>query len=235
MGRDQPRARAALLRSTQRGSAWLFGTACTLWVQSTRQKPSARGHGQVKELSPHSVLAFVQRFTLAKARPAVPCERSSLLLRKGKRQEGSAAVWLQLPGSGDVICSCTRRMLSSVQLSSALLSSAQPCCSAGSSRQHRAAPAEPSRGEKPQRDRPWLIQRPSSSIRTLPRICFPLKITSELGSWVSAGRACLHRRARGHEQLWRGPSFIPSYTMQPCRNTVWVLTRNSSHRSAAAL
>lgn len=137
MGRDQPMVRAALLRSTQRGSAWLFGTACTLWVQSARRKPSARGHGQVKELSPHSVLAFVQRFTLAKARPAVPCERSSLLLQKGKRQEGSTAVWLQLPGSGDVICSCTRRMLSSVQLCSARLSPAAQQGPAGSTAQRQ--------------------------------------------------------------------------------------------------
>lgn len=39
--------------------------------------------------------------------------------------------------------------------------------------------------EKPQHDSPWQIQRPSSSTRTMPRICFPLKITSRLGSWAS--------------------------------------------------
>lgn len=65
--------RAALLRSTQRGSAWLFGTACTLWVQSARRKPSARGHGQVKELSPRSVLAFVQFCTMIHACKSKAC------------------------------------------------------------------------------------------------------------------------------------------------------------------
>lgn len=235
MGRDQPRARAALLRSTQKGSAWLFGTACTLWVQSARRKPSARGHGQIKKLSPCSVLAFVQFCTMIHACKSKACSplREKLTPPAERETTGGERCGLA-PASRLWGCDLFLHQ-EDAQLSSALLSSAQSCCSAGSSRQHRAAPAEPSRGEKPQRDRPWLIQRPSSSIRTLPRICFPLKITSELGSWVSTGCACLHRRARGHEQLRHGLSFVLNYTMQPCRNTVWVLTRNSSHRSAAAL